>query len=105
LDETGWSAQRARYAAAGEGATVIERDRRRIVIRVGDRVSDTLLDELVAIEGSCCPFFELDWLPHRRQLAALVARPEDEAALEALVYALGLHGKNVARPGERRDDR
>jgi hypothetical protein len=105
LDGAGWSVQRARYAAAGEGATVIERDRQRIVVHVGERVSDTLLDELVTIEGSCCPFFELNWLPQRRQLAASVVRPEDEPALEALIYALGLDGRNVAPPGRRREHR
>ena len=49
LDEPGLTAHLARYRAVGEGATVIGRGRRRLVIQLGDAASDAVVEELVAV--------------------------------------------------------
>jgi hypothetical protein len=60
------------------------------VIQVDDRVADVLIEELVAVERGCCPFFDLDWQPEGRRLAVAVPGAHYEPALEALASALGL---------------
>jgi hypothetical protein len=90
LDEPGLTAQLARYRAVGEGATMIERGQRRLVIQLGDAASDAAVEELVAVERSCCPFFELEWKPRERRLLVGVSSADDEPALDAIAYALGL---------------
>jgi hypothetical protein len=99
LDETGLSTQLSRYRAAGEGAEIIEKRARRLVIRVSGQTSDALIEELVAVERSCCPFFDLRWEPGTRDLTVAVARQEDEPALGAIGDALGLSdsGRGTAR--------
>ena len=90
LDDHELHKQLARYRSVGEGATVIERAPRRIVIAVSDVVPDAVIAELVAVENDCCPFFELDWQPAVRQLMVGVPDGEHEPALEAIAFALGL---------------
>jgi hypothetical protein len=92
LDAPGLSGQRERYRLVGQGASVIEWDRRRLVIRVRDEVSDVVVQELLAVERGCCPFFELDWNPGQRHLRIAVSASDHEPALEAIGYALGLAG-------------
>jgi hypothetical protein len=82
-------AQLARYRAVGAGADLVERSRQRLVIRVGDPISDLVVKGLVAVERRCCPFFDLSWEQRRRRLAISVSRPDQEPALDAIAYALG----------------
>jgi hypothetical protein len=104
LDGPGLSAQRERYRVLGEGASVIVWDRRRLVIRVRDEVSDGLIEELIAVERGCCPFFELDWNPGQRHLRVAVSASDHELALVAIGHALGLAGspQAAARSGADR---
>ena len=51
---------------------------------------DRTVEELVAVERRCCPFFALDWDPSNRQLRVSVAKPGDEPALAAIADALGM---------------
>ncbi len=90
LDKSGLQAQLARYRAAGEGAIRLERTPRRLVIRVGDQAADEDIAEMIGVERGCCPFFTLEWAPRERVLAISVARPEEEPALDAIAFALGL---------------
>jgi hypothetical protein len=46
------------------------------------------VDELVAVERECCPFFMIRWEPEPRRFSIAVRRPEEEPALEAVAYAL-----------------
>jgi len=89
LDQRGLSRQLERYRIVGAGAELIERSARRITIRVGEHAArEGTVQELVAIERSCCPFFELDWRRSERQLTVAVADAEHEPALDALAHAL-----------------
>ena len=82
--------QLTRYRAAGTGATSLHADARRRLIRLDEGVPASLVDELIAVERSCCPFFELTWEPARRELDIKVATDEDEPALAAIAQALGV---------------
>jgi hypothetical protein len=92
LDEGGLGRQLSRYRAAGADAEVIERGSRRLVIRVGGQAPSAVIEELVAVERGCCPFFALHWDPGSRCLTVEVSEQEDEPALGAIAYALGLEG-------------
>ncbi len=89
LDDEEMRAQLARYRAVGAGAELLQRSRQRLVIRVGDAASDLVVEELVAVERHCCPFFDLTWEQRRRRLSIAVSGPAEEPALDAIAYALG----------------
>ena len=89
LSEPELREQLARYATAGRGAEVLERDRRRRVIRVGSEVPESLVLRLIEIERGCCPFFDMAWDGASRRLTIEVKDSDHEPALEAIVYALG----------------
>jgi hypothetical protein len=90
LDETGLGRQLERYRAAGAGARVMHRDRRKITIRVGDGAESTVIEELIAVERECCPFYTLEWDRLQRSLTVAVSTPDHEQALDAVAYALGV---------------
>jgi hypothetical protein len=90
LDEHGLTEQLERYLVAGAGASVLVRDPRRITIRVGDAADEAVIDELIAVERACCPFYALEWEPANRQLTIAVSAPEHEPALDAIAHALRL---------------
>jgi hypothetical protein len=89
LDADGLSAQRERYREAGEGAVVLERSPRRLVVEVSGRGASAV-PELVDVERRCCPFFAIDWDPERRRFSIGVSETEQEPALDAIASALGV---------------
>lgn len=90
LDEAGLRLQLGRYRRAGEGARLIEQTRRRFVVELDEHADGTLIEEAVAIERECCPFFTIEWEPARRRLTVLVSHVDHEPALDAIAFALGL---------------
>ena len=90
LDAEGLRAQAERYGRAGEGADLLERSPRRLLVQLRAGVDAAEVSEAVAIERECCPFYEIDWNPDSRRLSFAVARAEHEPALGAIVTALGL---------------
>lgn len=76
-----------RVGTEGEGrwisATSVE-------LVVGAAVPDALVEQAVATERSCCPFFELHWEPSRRRLVVAVSRAEDVPALEMIARSLDI---------------
>ena len=88
LNQAQLAEQLARYRAAGQGAEVIERERRRRVIRVAAEVPESLIYRLIEVERGCCPFFELAWDGESRFLTVEVPDSDHEPALEAIVSAL-----------------
>jgi hypothetical protein len=97
LDEAGLRLQLERYRRAGQGARLIERTRRSFAVDLDEQVDGKLIEEAVAIERECCPFFVLDWNPAWRRLSVSVAHVEHEPALDAIVFALGLDAGRSAR--------
>jgi hypothetical protein len=90
LDETGLRAQYERYRQAGAGARVVQSTSRRMVIELDQHVDTRLVEETIAIERECCPFYELGFDPDRRRLTVSVSQPEQAPGLEAIAFALGL---------------
>jgi hypothetical protein len=92
LDETGLRLQLERYRQAGLGARLVGRTARSLVVELDKQVDTQLVEETIAIERECCPFFTLDWEPERRRLTVAVSQAEHELALEAIAFALDLKG-------------
>jgi hypothetical protein len=90
LDEAGLRLQLQRYRTAGQGARLIERTSRRLVVELAAPVESQLVDELVAVERDCCPFFTLVWRPDRRRFSVSVSEAEHEPALDAIGFALAV---------------
>jgi len=90
LDEDGLARQLARYRRAGAGARVIERSDRSLAVELDAAVDPALIEQAIATERECCPFFTLSWDPASRLLAISVAQPEHEPALDAIAYSLGV---------------
>ena len=57
---------------------------------MGEGIDAAEVDELVAVERECCPFFEIEWVPGTRELSFAVSRDEDSPALGAIAHALGM---------------
>jgi hypothetical protein len=90
LDETGLRLQLERYRRAGHDARLVEHTRRRLVVELDEHADVRLIEEALAIERDCCPFFALDWEAAHRQLIVAVSHTEHEPALDAIAFALGL---------------
>jgi ubiquinone/menaquinone biosynthesis C-methylase UbiE len=89
LDESRLREQLARYRKAGAGGRLIERGPRRLAVEIDRAVEAREIQELIAVERDCCPFFHLDWEPRSRVLRISVDAPEHEPALETIATALG----------------
>jgi hypothetical protein len=90
LDETDLRSQYARYRTAGAGARLVQRTRQGLVVDLDERVDPKLVDELLAVERECCPFFKLGWKPDTRRLSVSVSQKGHEPALDAIAFALNL---------------
>jgi hypothetical protein len=90
LDDAGLRLQLERYRQAGAGARLVDRTPRSLVVDLDEQVDTQLVDETIATERECCPFFTLDWEPERRRLTVAVSRVEHEPALDAIAFALNL---------------
>jgi hypothetical protein len=82
--------QLGRYRAAGEGAEMIEWARQRRVIRVSRSLPEPLVERLIEVERSCCPFLELRWDRTSRFLTISVSTDDQVPALDAIGYSLGV---------------
>jgi hypothetical protein len=88
LDESGLREQLARYRAVGHGARLLERTPRRLVVEIDGAVEKDLVEEVLAVERECCPFFTLDWMAEARRFVVSVSTVEHEPALDAIAFAL-----------------
>jgi hypothetical protein len=90
LDEPGLRLQLERYRRAGRGASLVERNLRRLVVQLEPHVDVALVDAALAIERECCPFLTLDWQASTRRLTVSTGEREHESALDGIAFALGL---------------
>ncbi len=90
LDEAGLRLQLGRYRRAGVGARLVDRTPLRAVIDLDEHVDAQLVEETIAIERECCPFFALSWDSERRRLVVAVIRPDQVPAIDAILFALDL---------------
>ena len=94
LDEAGIREQRARYARLAPGVARVVREPEAVLIHFRDGFDRGALDQALAVERECCPFyrFELDDSGHR--LEVTVREAEQLPALDAIAQAV------TARPGD-----
>jgi hypothetical protein len=88
LDEVDARLQLGRYRRVGQGARLVGRSRRRLVVDLERSVDVQLVEEAIATERDCCPFFTLEWEPDRLRLSVSVSETANEPALDAIAFAL-----------------
>jgi hypothetical protein len=89
LDESGVVAQRDRYARLARAVQRVEREREAVLIEFRPGYDRSLLEEALAVERVCCPFFVFDLDEKRRLLRTTVRDPDQVPALDAIAQALG----------------
>jgi hypothetical protein len=89
LDLDGLRAQLERYRRLGVDAAEVARSPGSLTISFGAGVDRALLEETIAVETGCCTFFSFDYSAPDRLLRIGVERAEQDAALDALAFALG----------------
>jgi hypothetical protein len=89
-DAARFKAQAHRYKQAGEGAEVLERTPRKLSLRLAPAANLDSLEEAIAIERDCCPFYEIHFDRSSRELSFAISRADEESALEAIADAFGL---------------
>ncbi len=95
LDAAGLQVQRERYRQAGEGARIVTRTPRRVVVDLDMRVDADNVETLIAVERECCPFFDLRWEPELRRLSVSVSLAEHEPGIDAILDALAVNEPGV----------
>jgi hypothetical protein len=89
LDLAGLRRQRDRYRKLGDQALDVRRDPDRLTVTFGPELNRDLLEEVIATENECCPFFAFEYSPEVRVMTVGVSNPEFNRALDAIAYALG----------------
>jgi hypothetical protein len=89
LDEAGMSEQRARYARLATSVTRLQREPEAMLIEFDQEFDRQALDEALAVERECCPFFQFAFDEQRRRLRVAVAATEQLPALDAMADAFG----------------
>jgi hypothetical protein len=85
LDATGQRAQRARYARLASTVERLRREPDAVVVEFGSAVDLDELEQTLAVERECCPFFRFE-LDHDRRLTVTVADPATLPALDAIEH-------------------
>ena len=87
LDATGLHDQRARYARLAASVERVERADGELSVTFGRTLDRAALDEALAVERDCCPFFRLEFDERERRLRVGVDGAEHQPALDALAHA------------------
>jgi hypothetical protein len=90
LDPDGERRQRDRYAEIARAVVSHDRTDTRLVAELAPAVDVALVEETLAIERECCPFFEVAYDSDTRLLSVAVDGDEQAAALDAIAEALAL---------------
>jgi hypothetical protein len=86
LDEQGQLEQRARYARLAATVDRVRRESDALVIEFGPALEFDALDEALAVERECCPFFRFAFDRHGRRLRTTVDDPAMLPALDAIEH-------------------
>ena len=92
LDEAGAVEQRERYARLAASVERLRRQPDSLVVEFDDEFDHRLLEETLAVERECCPFFRFAFNERDRQLRVTVADEATRPALDALAYGFGESG-------------
>jgi hypothetical protein len=86
LDAAGMREQRARYANLAGSVTSYRRKADVLEIEFDDGLQIDMLEQLIAVERECCPFFRLSFDREGKRLRVTVDDPEMLPALEAIAH-------------------
>lgn len=89
LDDAGRREQSARYARLAATVACLDRAPEEIVIEFGEDLDRETLEQTLAIERKCCPFFLFEYDEATRRLLISVREPEQLPALRAIADAFG----------------
>ena len=91
LDADALAAQRERYARIAAARVASRREPGELIVEFDEaRLDRALLEQTLAIERECCPFYDLRLDGAR--LSVRVAEPHQEPALDAIAHMLGAGG-------------
>jgi hypothetical protein len=91
LDANVRAAQRDRYARIAAAGVAARRRPGELIVEFDPAALDrSLLEQALAIERECCPFYELRL--DGATLSVRVAEPHQEPALDAIAHMLGAGG-------------
>jgi hypothetical protein len=88
LNDEGRAAQRERQARLAPDVASIARRGSKVVVEFAEDFDRAALDELVAVERECCPFFSFEYDEERRVLSVGIPGAEHELALDAIAALL-----------------
>ena len=88
LDDEGLARQRERYLQLAPAVAGMRRDGPQLTVQFAPEYDRRALDEIIAVERECCPFFGFWFDEGARRLAVGVSNPEHIAALDAIANQL-----------------
>jgi hypothetical protein len=88
LDEAGIREQQARYAALASDVSKLLREPEAVRVEFRENFDRDTLEQALAVERACCPFFEFHFDGSTRRLRVTVREPEQLPALDAIAHAL-----------------
>jgi hypothetical protein len=89
LDDQALEEQRGRFGQIGEHAIWARRLRNELTVVLEADLDDQLLEQTLAIERACCPFFALIWDEASRELT-IAGREHHQPVFERIVEAFRL---------------
>jgi len=89
LDAAGVDDQRNRYALLAPSVARLAREPEALIIEFREGFDRETLEQALAVERICCPFFNFDFDEAERRLRTTVRDHDQLPALEALAHALG----------------
>jgi hypothetical protein len=89
LDDAGEHEQRVRYARLAKAVERVLRKPEAIEIDFDRDLDLQLLEETLAVERECCPFFQFEFDGHQRRLRVTVTDAEMLPALDAIAHGFG----------------
>jgi hypothetical protein len=84
LDQAGLARQRQRYRRLARSVVDVSRQGEVLSVRLAPSFDRRMLDELVAVEGMCCPFLRFGFDEAVRRLEVSVKSSEFAPTLDAL---------------------
>jgi hypothetical protein len=88
LDSDGIRSQGDRYRELSRDVIGASRSSTALTVRFSAKLDEHLLEEAIAVERECCPFYKFDYEPAVRALTIGVDERSKAPALDALESAL-----------------
>jgi hypothetical protein len=88
LDQRGLERQGERLTRLAGAVTQITRERQRLIVEFARNFDRALLEEAIAVERECCPFFAFSFEPCARRMEVAVEDTSMLAALDAIEHGL-----------------